>query len=1014
VEVGAWLSALGLGRYEQAFRDHDVDADLLGRLTAEDLREIGIASVGHRRRLLEAAAALRADAAPPSTSPVAEPDVPRPRPKAPVRPERRQLTIMIVDLVGSTALSGRLGPEEMGEVIRAYQDVVAGEVNRFEGHVAKYMGDGVLAYFGWPAADEHAAERAVRAGLAVAAAVASLEAPDGTPLAARTGTATGRVAVGDLVGSGGARERAVAGETPNLAARLQGLAAPGGVVIAEGTRRLLGDMFAYRELGATPLKGFARPRRAFAVVGEGVAESRFEALHVAGLMPLVGREHELGLLLDRWERAKDGEGQVVLLSGEPGIGKSRLLAAVHERLRDEPHARPRYFCSPYHANAALRPVISLLERAAGFRREGPPERRLDRLEATLAREEDVRETAPILADLLAIPATGRYPALELSPQEKRERTFQVLLDQLAGLARRGPVLALYEDVHWADPTTLELIGRVVDRVQRLPVLVVVTFRPGFVPAWARRGHVTLLSLGRLGRRQGGAMVERVAGGKALPPEVLEQVLARTDGVPLFVEELTKAVLEAGLLADRGDRYELGGPLPRLAIPATLQDSLMARLDRQAPAKELAQVAAVIGREFSHELLAAVAPLGEDELRDALDRLVEAELVFRRGAAGYAFKHALVRDAAYHSLLRSRRRELHGRIAAALEERFPEAAEAQPELLAHHLAEAGQAERAIVHLRRAARRALARSADLEAVEHLRGALGQLERVGGTGRRETLEFELQAALGRALSTVRGFAAPEAGRAIARAAELGQRLRAGPGLFPVLWGQFVVSHSAGRFMAGHRTAREFVRLARRSGDTGQLLTAERIFGNSEFFLGRFASARRHLERTLALYDPAEHRGLALDYAYDQRVVARDLLAGTLFAPGYPERAEAQVRLAKAEAEAEALHQRASLAHALDFACLLDQLRDDAAGVLGSAAAMRRLAEEQAIPYWSGRTVVLEGWAVGREGSPEAGTATILRGLDALDLERCPGVPAVPPGLAGRRGGSRGSVPRGPDPRG
>ena len=591
MDVGIWLRDLGLERYAPAFRDAEIDAAVLPRLTDKHLKELGL-PLGPRLKLLEAVAKLRGDG--PSTAPA--PTTVAPVPGA----ERRQLTVMFVDLVGSTALSARLDPEEMRELIRAYQNVVAGEVTRFEGHVAKYMGDGVLAYFGWPRAHEDDAERAVRAGLAVAAAVAGIAAPAGGPLAARVGIATGRVVVGDLVGDEEARERAVVGETPNLAARLQGLAEPGAVVIAEGTRRLLGDLFAYRDLGAVSLKGFAEPVRAFAVLGEGAAEGRFEALHAAGLTPLVGREHELALLLDRWERAKGGRGP-----GGPALGRGRhrqvpsgARPARAARRRAAHPARPVLLALPrqHRAPPGGRPARA----GGGAAARGPAASASSTSSRPCWRcaTEDVREAAPLLADLLAIPAVGRYPPLELSPQQRKEQTFQVLLDQLAGLAARAPVLALYEDVHWADPTTLELLGRVVERVQRLPVLAVVTFRPEFAPPWAGHGHVTALSLSRLGRRQGGAMVGRVAGGKALPAEVLEQILARTDGVPLFVEELTKAVLESGLLTDRGDRYELEGPLPPLAIPATLQDSLMARLDRLAPVKEVAQVAAAIGREFS--------------------------------------------------------------------------------------------------------------------------------------------------------------------------------------------------------------------------------------------------------------------------------------------------------------------------------------------------------------------------------------------------------------------------------
>jgi class 3 adenylate cyclase len=733
VDIAEWLRGLGLERYTQAFQDAEVTTEVLAELTEADLRELGL-PLGPRKIVLKAIEAL---ADPPTTDLLPEEareEVGSKTVASSVEAGRRQLTVMFVDLVGSTALSSRLDPEEMGELIRNYQNTVAGEITRFEGHIAKFLGDGVLAYFGWPRAHEDEAERAARAGLSLTAAVAALAAPGGGALAARVGIATGLVVVGHLVGEEEARERAVVGETPNLAARLQGVAEPGRVVVAEATRRLLGDLFAYRDLGALRLKGFAEPVRVWSILGEGAAESRFDARH-ASTTALVGRDQELALLLDRWERAKDSEGQVVLLAGEPGIGKSRLVHALRERLGSEPRTPLRHYCSPYHTNSAFYPVIGLLERAAGLQRGEPSERQLDKLETMLALAvENVQESAPLLADLLAIPTGERYRPLALSPQHKKERIFQALLDQVAGLASRQPVLALYEDVHWIDPTTLELLGRVVDRVQRLPVLAVITFRPEFAPPWTGHGHVTTLSLSRLGRRQGAAVVERVTGGKRLPDEVLEQILAKTDGVPLFVEELTKTVLESGLLEDTGECYELTGPLPPLAIPATLQDSLMARLDRLAPVKELAQMAACIGREFSHELLAAVASLGENALGDALAQLLAAELIFRRGAppkVGYSFKHALVQDVAHESLLKSRRQQIHARIAAVLEEGFPTVAETEPETLAQHLTEAGLADRAVGYWLRAGRNAAERSANLEAISHLERAGGAEQAPGGSG-------------------------------------------------------------------------------------------------------------------------------------------------------------------------------------------------------------------------------------------------------------------------------------------
>ncbi len=681
-DLAAWLRSLGLERYAAALHNAEVTPGVLTELTDADLRELGL-PLGPRKSLLKAirerSGAAEYDAA---SFPVAVP--------ASATAERRQLTVMFVDLVGSTALASRLDPEEMGGVLKAYQNAVAGELSRFEGHIAKLMGDGVLAYFGWPRAHENEGERAVHAGLGVTEAVARLAAPEGAPLAARVGIATGLVVVGELTGAGEAQERAVVGETPNLAARLQALAEPGSVVIGPSTRHLVGGLFDCVALGAWPIKGFAEPVQAWRVLGRSAAESRFEARQSTGLTPLVGREEELALLLRRWEQAKVGEGQVVLLSGEPGIGKSRLVRALRESLGDEPRTRLSYHCSPYHATSPLRPVMEQLERAAGFERNDPAEAKLVKLE-TLLREagDGPAESAPLLAALLAIPAGDRHPPLDLTPQRQRAKTLEALLAQLVGLAARGPVLVVFEDAHWSDPSTRELFDQVVERVRDLPVLIVITFRPEFQPSWLGQPHGTLLTLNRLSRRQGAALVGRVTGARAMPEKLAEQIVAKADGVPLFVEELTKAVLESGLLEDARDHHTLRGPLPPLAIPATLHDSLLSRLDRLAPVREVAQIGAAIGREFSYDLLAAVAPLGDDELRAALARLVEAELVFRRGTpphASYAFKHVLVQDAAYQSLLKSRRRQLHARVAQVLQDRFPEIADQQPEVLAHHLTE----------------------------------------------------------------------------------------------------------------------------------------------------------------------------------------------------------------------------------------------------------------------------------------------------------------------------------------
>ncbi len=715
-EVGRWLEELGLGEYAEVFAANKIDFRVLPELNSEDLREMDI-PLGPRKLLLKAIAERHADggATAGATGTAAR------EAGSPERPateaERRQLTVMFVDLVGSTELSAKLDPEDLREVMRRYQDAVAGAVKRYAGHVAKYLGDGVLAYFGWPQAHEDQAERAVRAGLDAVAAVRDLKLDGGAELRARAGIATGQVVIGDLVGETGRDTDAVIGETPNLAARLQGIAEPGQVAVGEATRRLIGVAFELEDLGARELKGFPEPVLAWRVAGERALGSRFEAAHSDRLTTFVGREHEIGLLLNRWEQAKQGEGQVVLLSGEAGIGKSRISQALRERAAKDPHTRLRYQCSPYHDSTALYPFISQLERAAAFAPNDTPEIKLGKLEALLSQAtERVDEAAPLFASLLSVAAGDRYPRLEMTPQQQKERTLEALTDQLLGLAAHQPVCLIFEDAHWVDPTSLEVLGQIIDRIQGVRVLVVITYRPEFSSPWRGYTHITSLALNRLGLEQCSAIVGYVAGNKALPDEVLSQILAKTDGFPLFVEELTKTVLESGLLEDAGGSYQLAGPLSSLAIPSTLQDSLMARLDRLASVKEVAQLGAAIGRVFSHRLLAAVSPLSDAELHEALDQLVDSELVHRRGVgveATYVFKHALVRDVAYGTFLKSQRQRLQARIAAVLEERFPDVAANQPELVAHHLSESGQSAKSIDYWIKAARKALSRAAYREA-------------------------------------------------------------------------------------------------------------------------------------------------------------------------------------------------------------------------------------------------------------------------------------------------------------
>ena len=604
------------------------------------------------------------------------------------------MTVVFSDLVGSTALSARMDPEDLREIIAAYQKCVADVVRRFEGFVARYMGDGVLVYFGYPFAHEDDAERAVQAGLQMIAEVSALKTR--AEQRTRVGIATGLVVVGDLIGSGDAQERSIVGKTPNLAARLQGIAEPNTVVICDTTRRLLGNLFELKDLGPRDdLKGVGEEARAWAAVRASSVASRFEALHPSGMTALVGREEEFELLRRRWVTAKNGEGQVALLSGEAGIGKSRLTAALLESVAAEPHTRLRYFCSPQHRDSALHPIIGQMERAAGLAHDDSPQAGLDKLDALLAQTSTLAQDAALFAEMLSLGNDGRYPTIGLTPQQRRQRTLEALTAQIQALTRTSPVLMIFEDVQWIDPTSLEALGRAVDQIRTMRALLIMTFRPEFDPPWIGIPYVTALTINRLGQRDIEAMISRVVGDKLLPANIRQDIIERTDGIPLFVEEMTKAVLEADS-EGAAEHVVAAIPSPALAVPASLHASLMARLDRLGPAKELAQIGAVIGREFSHTLLAAVMRKPEADLGSALDRLIAAGLLFRQGMpphATYLFKHALVQDAAYGTLLREPRRARHARVAETLESQFAEIAESQPELLAHHYSEAGLIEKA---------------------------------------------------------------------------------------------------------------------------------------------------------------------------------------------------------------------------------------------------------------------------------------------------------------------------------
>jgi TOMM system kinase/cyclase fusion protein len=898
--------------------------------------------------------------------------------------ERRQLTVLFCDLVDSTALATQLDPEELREVVRAYQATCAKVIARFEGHIAQLLGDGLLVYFGYPRAHEDDAQRAVRAGLGMIEAVAQLntrlEPEQGVQLAVRLGIHTGLVVVGE-VGGDTHQEHLALGETPNLAARLQGIAAPNTLVISATTCQLLGGFFACQALGTHRLKGFAQPLAVYQVLYESTARSRLEAAGSTGLTPLVGREQEIALLRERWAQVTDGFGQVVLLSGEAGIGKSRLVQVLKEQMATEPQTwLTPCQCSPYSQNTALYPMIDLLERVVlRFEREEAPEQKLRKLEGFLVQYGlPLAETMPLFAALLSLPLMADHAPLTMSPERQKQQTLHALLTILLRIAAQQPVLFVMEDLHWVDPTTLEFLSLLVDQGPTARILVLLTFRPDFSPPWTGRAHLTQMTLPRLPRRQAAEMTGRVAHGKALPAEVVAQVVAKTDGVPLFVEELTKMVLESGLLQAREERYELAGPLPPLAIPTTLHDSLMARLDRLATVKGLAQLGATLGREFAYELLQAVSPWDEGTLQQGLHQLVAAEFLYQQGLppqATYHFKHALIQDAAYQSLLKSTRQQYHQRIAQVLAAQFPDIVETQPELLAHHYTEAGLIARAIPYWQRAGERALQRSAHLEAISHLTQGLEVLTTLPETPDRTQYELVLQTTLGPALLATKGYAAPDVERVYARARALCQQMGETLQLVPVLQGLWLFYVNRGELQMARELGEQLLRLTQGTQDPMLRLAAHGALGTTLFWLGELASAREHLEESIALYDLRQDRSLAVLYGHDPGVMHRSYTSYVLWWLGYP--SQALQRSDEMRMLAQELAHPLSVAYALGTASSLHQLRREAQATQERAEAAMALSREQGFPYWLGIGTIRRGWALAAQGQGAEGVEQIRQGL-------------------------------------
>ena len=943
-----WLHEIGLESYTAAFAENEVDFSVAGMLTEEDLRGLGL-SLGARKKFLFAASAL-ADSAKSErgTTPPSEPLFSPSATPASSTGERRQLTVMVCDLVGSTALSEKLDPEELRSLLHDYRTQCGEAIARYDGFVARYVGDGILTYFGWPKAHEEDAERSLRAALEIVQAVKSASSAES--LSVRIGIATGPVVVGEQAGVGDQSTLAI-GSTPNLAARLQALAAADQIVIASSTRRLVGNAFELADLGEHELRGISEPVRAWRVIAAGEAANRFEAATQGVFTPMVGREHELGLLLDRWQQAQDGEGQVVLLSGEPGIGKSRVVNTLRERLEAQGAGTLRFQCSPFHVNSAFHPTIDNFERALKFGRDETADSKLDKLEALVVGEYD-RPLSDVrfIASMLSIPGDARYGAISMTPRRQKDETLRALVDLTEAAARKRPSVTLFEDIHWADPTSLEAMDLLVDRVRTIPLLIVLTHRPEFHRKWESHSHVTALNLSKITRTQSGAIVSKLAGGKPLPDDLLKKILAKTDGVPLYVEELTKAILESGELKDAGDHYDYAGAARSITIPATLRDSLTARLDRLHEAKEIAQIGAAIGREFSYELIAAVTPHTQTELDSALNQLTESGLAFRRGTppeATYTFKHALVQDAAYDSLLKRRRQALHAKIARMLEGHIPAAKDAQPELLAHHLTAAGETETAIGYWQKAGELALKRLALNEAISHLNKGMEIIGTLPQSPERDGKELDLRTPLGAAWLALKGWAAPEVWSSFHPALGLAKSLSRHETLVPIYYGLYISVQTQGRVAESLDWVNEILATAEASGAQDLLIVGHRAACTAYFWLGDLTQSREHGDRVLALYNEDQHRHLADVMNSDPKTIAGMYVSFGAWMLGYPDRA---VQLSDAaDAHARRRGNPFDLGIALYLGCWIRDFRCEPERFLARGEEAERHGRAHSLPFVS-----------------------------------------------------------------
>lgn len=974
-ELTSWLTGLGLGEYSEVFAENAIDFRALPALTEQDLEHLGL-KLGHRRILQQAVAELTR--AKPEVLPEQNDD------EASLvvalgDAERRQLTVMFCDLVGSTELSQKLDPENLRDVIRAYQDTCRDTLERHDGFIARYMGDGVLAYFGYPVAQEDDAERALRAGLDVVESIreglSEVAQSNGVDLAVRVGIATGHTVVGDLIGEGASQESLVVGETPNLATRMQELAGPNEVVATPSTRRLAGAVFSYEDLGLQSVKGITEPVRPWRVVGELRIASRFEAAHDKYLTPLIGREEEMSMLLRRWEKAKAGEGQVVLISGEAGIGKSRLVAALFESATPDPRFELKFQCSPNHNDRALHPVIAQLASAAEIGSQEDDQERLEKLRLWLCEwDTDLEQDLPYLAALMSISTTECAPPSEVLPNQQRQRTLAALIKYVNKRCAQRPVLCAFEDVHWIDPTTLEWLDQLVDRAEALSIMLMVTFRPEFTPSWIGAANTRLIAVGRITRMESQAVVTAVSGESTLPQSVVTDIVSKTDGVPLFVEEVTRTVLErrrANRKAEEVGQFE---------VPSTLHDSLMSRLDRLGASKETAQLGAAIGRDFSYELIATVSNLDGEGLREALTSICDSGLIDCRGAAPdarYTFKHALVQDAAYQSLLKKTRQQYHRRIAMALEKHFPTTKDNEPELLAYHYTESRDHEKAIAYWHAAGKQALGLSANEEAVRHFDRALSLLAAVNDGQSREELECELQLARGAALTGLKGYAHEDVHQAYTRAASLCEPNRRPLQLFTALRGLWNCHNMRLELEDGRALAVRLMSLAEKTQDRLRLLMANRVLGTSYFTNGELRNASRYFEQGVLIHGADIHRSCILEYGEDPGLWCYTYAAWASDWLGNRDRAFGM--MAEGLALAEALPSRYTLSYVLANAALFYQYRNDLRRTREYAEQALTVASEQGSAQQLAIAEAHLGWVTAAEGNPNAGIAQIARALDS-----------------------------------